>query len=384
MKRIYTLFIISSITIGFTGCSLLKVSVSTGEPLTEKENDIRMTTRGFYHTFQSQVILAADSIIKGTDDPTAKIHAVRWKLEATRAITSAALKSVPELSAVETWVLCRNLDKTLKVLPDSVLFGNRTAIARNTVDKLEKQYRCQLAEVMDKERFALMNEFVELHSMAFTPDTPSYLPNPSSEWMEFLKEKGKDYKRSVGSVSEVIADAGDRVERYADQVSKDLSYGKEIWEYRLEKDSIYGKLNYRLDEMEHNFDRMVSVMEHLPEISDCMLDSLGQQAQEIMELMTLIVDETFNNVDYQRKEMQQYISEERKSILEEMRGMANDSLRTLMDALPGLVGQITGWIILLVVVVFGVPFMAGFGLGKLHERQHIRKREKKGTNSMQE
>lgn len=105
MKRIYTLFIISSITIGFTGCSLLKVSVSTGEPLTEKENDIRMTTRGFYHTFQSQVILAADSIIKGTDDPTAKIHAVRWKLEATRAITSAALKSVPELSAVETWVL---------------------------------------------------------------------------------------------------------------------------------------------------------------------------------------------------------------------------------------------------------------------------------------
>ena len=213
--------------------------------------------------------------------------------------------------------------------------------------------------------------------MAFTPDTPSYLPNPSSEWMEFLKEKGKDYKRSVGSVSEVIADAGDRVERYADQVSKDLSYGKEIWEYRLEKDSIYGKLNYRLDEMGHNFDQMVSVMEHLPEISDCMLDSLGQQAQEIMELMTLIVDETFNNVDYQRKEMQQYISEERKSILEEMQGMADDSLRTLVDALPGLVGQITGWIILLVVVVFGVPFMAGFWLGKLHERQHIRKREER-------
>ena len=129
--------------------------------------------------------------------------------------------------------------------------------------------------------------------------------------------------------------------------------------------------------MGHNFDQMVSVMEHLPEISDCMLDSLGQQAQEIMELMTLIVDETFNNVDYQRKEMQQYISEERKSILKEMQGMADDSLRTLVDALPGLVGQITGWIILLVVVVFGVPFMAGFWLGKLHERQHIRKREER-------
>lgn len=139
-----------------------------------------------------QVILAADSIIEGADDPIAKIHAVRWKLDATRAITSAALESVPELSAVETWVLCRNLDKTLKVLPDSILFGNWTAIARNTVDKLEKQYRCQLTEVIDKERFALMNEFVELHSMAFTPAPPSYLSNLSSELMEFLKEKGED------------------------------------------------------------------------------------------------------------------------------------------------------------------------------------------------
>lgn len=60
-----------------------------------------MMTRGFYHTFQSQVIQAADSIIEGTDDPTAKIHAVHWKLESTRAITPAALKSVPELSAIE-------------------------------------------------------------------------------------------------------------------------------------------------------------------------------------------------------------------------------------------------------------------------------------------
>ncbi|MCD8267693.1 MAG: hypothetical protein LUD46_04020 [Parabacteroides sp.] len=156
-----------------------------------------------------------------------------------------------------------------------------------------------------------------------------------------------------------------------------MSYGKEIWDYQLEEDSIYGKLNYRLDEMKHNFDRMVSIMEHLPEISDCMLDSLGQQAQKIMGLMTLIVDKTFNNVDYQRKEIQQYISEERKSILEEMRVMADDSLRTLVDALPGLIGQITGWIILLVVVVFGVPFMAGFWLGKLQERQHIKKKEKR-------
>ncbi|WP_195333759.1 hypothetical protein [Bacteroides salyersiae] len=377
MKKLYALAIVCFIVVGFTGCSLLKVSVSTGDPLTDSENDIRITTRGFYQTFSSQIIQVADSIIGGTDDMKSKIQAVRWKLDVTRAATSAALKSVPELSAVETWVLCKNLDKTLKALPDSSLFGYQTPLARSTVERLERLYSQQLAEVMSKEKFALMSEFVERYSRAITSDTYPHLPNPSTEWIEFLKEKGISYKRSVGSVSEVIADASERMESYADQVSKDLSFSKEIVEYRFEQDSIYDRLNFRLNSMEHDFDRLVSVMEHLPELSDSVLDSLDRQAQEIMELMSLMVDETFNNFDYQRREMQRYISEERGKIMEEMQVMADDSLRTLLDNLPTLVGKMIGWIILLVAVILGVPFLAGFWLGKLHERLCWKKKEKR-------
>lgn len=376
MRKLCRLAVACIIAVGFTGCSLLKVSVSTGEPLTEHENDIRMATRGFYHTFRSQVIGAADSIIRGTDDPGVKMHAVRWKLDATRTATSAALKTIPELAALETWVLCRNMEKTLEALPDSALFGERTYIARNTAGRLGGIYRKRMAEVMNKERFALMDEFVEQHSKAATSDALSCLPDPSSEWREYLKEKGMACKRSVGSVPEVIADAGDRMEKYADQASKDLSFSREFLEYRFEHDSVYSKLNYRLNTMEHDFNRMVSVIECFPEMSDCMLDSLSMQAQEIMELMNLMVDKTSSNFDYQRKEMQRYISEERKSIMEGMRVMADDSLRTVLDALPGLVGKIAVWIILCVTVVFGVPFMAGFWLGRLHEKHRTDKRER--------
>jgi len=378
------LAIICFIVVGFTGCSLLKVSVSTGDPLTDKENDVRMTTHGFYQTFRSQIIQTADSIIDGTDDMKIKIHAVRWKLDVTRAATSAALKSVPELSAAETWILCKNLDKTLKALPDSALFGERTSLARIAAEKLERLYSRQLAEVMDKERFELMSCFVEEHSGVVTADTRSHLPDPSSEWVKYLKENGASYERSVGSVPEVIADAGDRMESYADQASKDLVFSKEMLEYRFEQDSIYGRLNYRLDNMERNFDRMVSVMENLPEISDCMLESLSRQAQEMMELMNRMVEETFNNFDYQRTEMQRYISEERKSIMEEMQVIADDSLHAVLDALPALVGKIVVWIILFTMIILGAPFAAGFWLGKLHERQRVKKRDRKEINNMQE
>lgn len=215
-----------------------------------------------------------------------------------------------------------------------------------------------------------MEEFVEKHSKVGTPEKTFDLSDMSSEWAEYLKEKGLDYNYSVGSISETIVDTGDKMERYADQVSKDISSGREILEYRFEQDSIYGRLNYRLDAMSRDFDRMVSVMENLPEISTNMLDSLGQQAQEIMELINIVVNETFNNFDHQRTEMQQYMSEERESIMQEMQIMTENSLQTVLDAIPKLIGKVIGWIILLIIVVFGIPFTAGFWLGKLHEKKH--------------
>lgn len=38
-----------------TGCSLLKVAVATGDPLSKEEMNIRTMTRGFYYDMASEV-----------------------------------------------------------------------------------------------------------------------------------------------------------------------------------------------------------------------------------------------------------------------------------------------------------------------------------------
>lgn len=130
--------------------------------------------------------------------------------------------------------------------------------------------------------------------------------------------------------------------------------------------------------MERDFDRMVAVPEGLPEVSAAMLDSLSMQARDIMQLMALMVDDTFEDIDFQRREMQDYISGERESIMDGMRQMADESLRTVLSELPALVGKVAGWIILLVIVVLGAPFLAGFLLGRMYGRRSERKRNMYG------
>ena len=46
-----------------TGCSLLKVAVATGDPLSKEEMNVRTMTRGFYYDMAGEVARAADSII---------------------------------------------------------------------------------------------------------------------------------------------------------------------------------------------------------------------------------------------------------------------------------------------------------------------------------
>ena len=45
-----------------TGCSLLKVAVATGDPLSKEEMNIRTMTRGFSYDMASEVSRTADSI----------------------------------------------------------------------------------------------------------------------------------------------------------------------------------------------------------------------------------------------------------------------------------------------------------------------------------
>jgi len=125
--------------LALTGCSLLKVAVATGDPLSKEEMNIRTMTRGFYYDMASEVSRTADSIAAAAPDIATRVAAVRWKIRATRAGVSAAMQGIPDVALADMWILCRRMDEGFAAAPDSLLFGAQSDLARDAAARLDRR-----------------------------------------------------------------------------------------------------------------------------------------------------------------------------------------------------------------------------------------------------
>ena len=100
MKNILLRTALSAVILAtMTGCSLLKVSLSTGEPISPDDARVRVMTRALYYDLSNDIVTAADSVAKDADIDL-RIRAIRWKIRITRAAVSAAMQTIPDLSLI--------------------------------------------------------------------------------------------------------------------------------------------------------------------------------------------------------------------------------------------------------------------------------------------
>ena len=356
-----------------TGCALLKVAVATGDPLSKEEMNVRTMTRGFYYDMAGEVARAADSIIGASDRLEVRTAAVRWKIRATRAGVTAAMQSIPDVAMADLWILCRRMNEGFAATPDSLLFGAQSGIARETAARLDRRAARLAGRLLPAERYALMERFVD----EFMRDNPvaesDGADNTTLAWLEFLRENGVEPAYAVGSIAEVLADVNDRVSGQTQQLSNSVGWSKDLIEMRLAQDSLRDRIGAQLDSLDRNFRRMVAVAEHLPEISDRVLEELNEQATQLLWTMDVSVDNAFSGFDRQRMELQSYVSREREALVEQLRTTGEDLLSTAFDAVPGLVGRVLLYVVLALAVLLGGPFALGFWLGGVRQRAKLRK-----------
>ena len=143
-----------------TGCSLLKVAVATGDPLSKEEMNVRTMTRGFYYDMAAEVARTADSIAQAAPDVATRVAAVRWKIHATRAGVSAAMQGIPDVALADMWILCRRMNERFAATPDSLLFGAQSGMARDAAARLDRRAARLARQVLAEEHYALMERFV--------------------------------------------------------------------------------------------------------------------------------------------------------------------------------------------------------------------------------
>lgn len=357
-----------------TGCSLLKVSVSSGDPLPDGTLRLRTMTRGLYYDLSSGIAAAADSIVAASPRAATQLAAIRWKIRATRAAVEAAMQSDPEVALADTWILCRRMNEAFAQMPDSLLFGPQSPIARAAAERFERRVGELSSELLTAERHRLMERFVDEYVRAHPrPDDGAAAPNTLLAWFEFLRANGREPVYATGSISEVMADVSDRVGGQTRQLANSVGWSKEMLEIRMRQDSLRSRVEGQLDSLDRNFGRLVAVAEHLPELSGQVLGEINLQAAQLIGTIDASVDAAFDNLDRQRVEIQRYVSAEREALIEQVRVAADEAVQDALAGIPGLVGRVLFYVVTALVVLLGLPFLAGFWLGGLRARRQGRR-----------
>ena len=349
--------------VSFAGCSLLKVAVATGDPLSKEQMNVRTMTRGFYYDMAGEVARAADSIVAASPDVNVRVAAVRWKIRATRAGVTAAMQGIPDVALADLWILCRRMNEGFAQAPDSLLFGLQSDIARDAALRLARQ-------VLPDDRYALMERFVTDYVRDNPASEGDETDNTTLAWLEYLRAAGVEQDYATGSIAEVLADVNDRLSGQTQQVTNSVSWSKDIFEMRLRQDSLRLQVGAQLDSLERSFNRIVVVAEHLPEISDKVLEELNRQATQLIWTMNASVDNAFADFDRQRRE----------ALVEQLRATGDELVRTTLDAVPGLVGKILLYVVLALAVLIGGPFALGFWLGGVRAKARIKNEKLKMKN----
>lgn len=356
--------------LALTSCSLLKFTISSGdEPLPKEQMRLRTMTRGFYYDLTNEVARTADSIAAAAPRTSTKLAAIRWKIDATRAASSAALQTLPEVALADTWIFCRSMECYFDAQPDSLLFDAQTPLARDAAARLARRARRLAEELLSGERYELMERFVDRYLELNPPEKGEpAAADTSLAWIEFLEANGLEADLATGTVAEVLADASDKVSGQSRQLVNSVGWSKQMLELRMEQDSLRTRLGAQLDSLERGFERLVVVAEHMPEISDHMLEEIRMQATQLIRTLNYSVDNAFMQFDGQRTALEHYITTERQAVIDQLHRAAEETVQTALDAVPGMIGRIVFYVVAGLVVLLGLPFLAGFWLGGLRQK----------------
>lgn len=353
-----------------TGCSLLKVAVSTGDsPLPKEELELRVMTRGFYYDMASEIARAADSIATLAPDARTRIRAIRWKIRATRAGVSAAMQGIPEVALADLWILCRRMHEGFARCPDSLLFGAQSPIARQVAAGLDSRIAQLARQAVPHAHYELLDrfvgEYVRRNPLRGENDGAA---NTTLAWMEFMRAHGRETRIETGTIAEVISDVNDRLSGQTQQLSNSIGWSKELLETEFRQDSTGARLAIRLDSLDRRFRQIAAAAEHLPEVSDSVMVRLGVQLTQLLDAFDTTVDRVLVDAGRQRTELQRYVTDEREALVAQLRTTAEELIRTTFDAVPGLVGKVLFYLVLALVVLIGGPFALGLWLGGVRER----------------
>lgn len=363
-------YVVIVLSLFLNACSLL--SIRTPEkPLTPVEQEARVLTRDYSAHFSSTMIHVIDDSVAKEQDAGVRSQAVRLKIGIVSEGTRAATGLSPIGSLLDTWAFSIQLRDFLVSGAGATLFASSQSDVQQAVNQLadEAEDMARKATGSDYERY---RTFVARYAFRHPLEGPDCArPSLLSTWVE--EEGGKAPLRAEGTVAQALGDFSDRMRIYSEQVPE-----VGLWQAERAIDrSGFDAASYRA--ALRNVDAQLARISALADTSPALVheaiadlrSSLNTSSDRLdaawMEMLRTLHSERAalaENIASERVNITAAVDTERSRLSADAAQIAARAVDTSWAELRKLVREALVLLILLSAVVLGLPFVAGYLVGR--------------------
>jgi hypothetical protein len=350
------------------GCSLVSLK-SPEKPLSTRDLNARVLTHDFSGRFVAAVEQAADEIAAGTDNPTVQRNTLRWKIAASSASRRAASQIAPMPSLLDTWALTIQMNEFLDGGSGKSVFGagqpNAVAVSASLVQEAREIVRRVTGTREFEHDRQLVEDFARLHPIASLDFARVSILD---RWMPDGDGKTR-LVDSLGTVPEAMAEAGDVLRMYGDTAPSQM-----LWRAQLaaQESGVNKDMQTALKRLDERLARLSDMADATPElVHGVVRDVRGQLDASWREMMNTIHTESVAlsaRVGTERQAAMSAVDAERAAVAADAAGIAHQAVIDAGNEIRRLVREALLLVIVLAIVILGLPFAAGYFVGRA---QHL-------------
>jgi hypothetical protein len=346
-------------------CSLVSLK-SPEKPLSTRDLNARVLTHEYSAHFIAVVGQTADQISASTEDPVVRRNALRWKIAATGQSERAATQMIPMMGLLDAWALSIQMQQYLTDGAGRALFASQQPVAVTVAATLAEQAQ-ELAR-----RLTTADEFK--HDQQFIDDYATVHPLASLEFVRasivdlWTQDSGAQVRLvdSLGTVPEALANAGDLVRMYGDTGPSQL-----LWRAQLaaQDSGLSGRdLQTALQRLDERMAVLSVMADETPKLVNRVVRDVGTRfTASWTEIMGALHTEgrTFSDtLSDQRQATVEALDAERAAVAADAAQIASQVVREAGEQARSFIRAALFGVIVLAVILLGLPFAAGYFLGR--------------------
>ena len=365
-----------ALTLTLSSCSLISLK-SPERPLSPRDLNARILTRELSAQFVTAVNRCADDIAASERDPAVLENGLRWEIAAVGESRRAATRLVPVMSLLDTWALAVQMQAfTAEGAPGGALFGAHQQAVRDVSGNYASDAQALARRLLAPHDFAVYQSFVENyvreHPLA---DLTFARPSIVALWS---REQAGDARLvdSLGTIPEAMADAADRLEIYGDTVPAQVMHRTEL----VLRESGYtrGDIQAAIRQLNERLERLTAVAESTPDLVRSAEAEVRQSLKDVLDRLdvssrnaeqTLHTERValFADLQSERAAVMSQLDVERKAVAEDAARISSRVVKDTGAQLRELAAEVLLLLIVLAVVVLGLPFAAGYLVGRTRQ-----------------